>query len=617
MAESQSVTWLFRLADGVSGPSGNLVKSLENISKKYKALEEKSPSKGLMRSFRLLNLGVEEFAGPLKKATGFLIGFGVAAAASAIAIVAAGTRYALNATTFRKDTIRGLSAITGIGKEAERVFHSASRMSQRTIFDDTEFLGMLRTLRGAGLSEGRSNDILAAISDVASFNPSKKSEVGKGLADLFEKMKMSNSFDMGTVESVASLSGGVISQADLIGRVAKLKNWSIKSDAEFQAAKNAISQGIIKNTEGTNILLDMVKDKLNAGKGLGFASASYTDESIDGMVSRIKKQVANIFASIDTKPFTDALRTISGLLDENSASGQSFKTMISGALQDVSSAMKAIDLRSVTSAMSAMKAIFEGLWEAGKGFFEGFGGTLKSLMSPLLDLIRLSDRTGGSVSFIGASMKALGQATAAILAVLGYAVIGIAAVVYGFIAIGEGVWWLLTKIWKGLTTFNNWVLGIPKYIADNFDGFAEKMKNMGKAMMDGLIDGLSASWESLKQKVKDIANSVVTGVKDVLGIKSPSRVMLQLGRYTIEGFTEGVNDNALEAETAIKQAVSVSHDIAPLEVSRGTSARSGAPISITVNLTVNGSDRETAQKTALEFEIALRDTLKKVLVTAA
>lgn len=617
MSESTTVSWLFKMVDGVSGPSSGLLKSLDNITKKFNDLEKKNPSEGWRRKLRLFRLGAEELEGPLKSVSGAFLGLGLAAATSAIALVSAGTAYALKAATFRRDTIRGLSAITGIGKEAERVFEGASRMSQRTIFDDAEFLAMVRSLRGAGISEGRSNDILAAISDIASFNPSKKGEVGKGLADLFEKMKMSNTFDMGTVESVASLSGSVISQSDLISRVAKLKGWSIKSDAEFQAAKNAISQGIIKNTEGTNILLDLVKEKLNAGKGLGFASAEFTETSLDGMVSRIKKQVTNIFASIDIKPFTDALKLVSGLLDENSASGQSFKAMLGNAISDVSNAIKAIDMRAVTSAMSTLKAVFEALWEAGKGFFSGFMGTLKSMFSPLMDVVRLSDRGAGSASILTTTMKALGDAFAFIVAIVGYAAIGIGAIVWLFMALGKGILWFLNAIYDGAVKVNNFFMDIPKTIGEKFRGINEDMKKIGTNIMDGLIDGLASSWESLKQKAKDLANGVVNGIKDVLGIKSPSRVMMQLGKYTVEGFTEGVNDNALDAEMAIKEAVSVSHTINGATPNGASYSAKSTPINVTINVTTNGTDRESAEKTAMEFELALRATLQKVLDVAS
>ena len=630
MAENSSVSWLFRLVDGVSGPSSGILKSIDNVTKRFEALEKKDPSSGMRRSLRLFRLAAEEADGPLKSLIGTVTGFGLAAATSAIALVALGTKSALNAAAFRRDTIRGLSAITGIGDEADRVFASASRMSQRTIFDDKDFMSFLRSLRGAGLTETRANDVLAAISDVASFNPDRKNEVGKGLTDLFERMKNSNVFDMSTIESVASLSGGVISQADLVKKIASLKKWSVTTDAEFQAAKNAISQGIIKNTEGTNILLDMVKNKLNAGKGLGFASRDFTESSLEGTFSRIKKQVSSIFASIDIKPFADALKSISDLLDENTQTGQSLRAIFNGIFADISGGLKnAIDPGSLMSAFVAIKAAITVFWGATKGFFDGLMGTLKDLFEPLMTIARLTDSTGKKTSFVGESMKAIGKVVAGVLAIITYAAIGIGAAIYGLIAIFEGLWWVIKKFFGVVYDVVNYLLDIPSKIENGitdgilatlnfFEKIYDKFTEAGKNVINGFVKGIKDRWEAIKNTVKDVANGVVDTVKDTLGIKSPSRVMIGLGKFTMEGFTQGVNDNAEAAQSAIKQAISINSTPSyPSPQQAPTRANASPQISVTINVTTQGTDAQAAEETAFKFEIALREALSRALESAA
>ncbi len=73
-----------------------------------------------------------------------------------------------------------------------------------------------------------------------------------------------------------------------------------------------------------------------------------------------------------------------------------------------------------------------------------------------------------------------------------------------------------------------------------FSNIKSSFLTIGKNIMSGLLSGISSMSESIFTKVKSIASSVATTVKSALNIHSPSRVMFELGDYTMQGFQLGI-----------------------------------------------------------------------------
>lgn len=75
---------------------------------------------------------------------------------------------------------------------------------------------------------------------------------------------------------------------------------------------------------------------------------------------------------------------------------------------------------------------------------------------------------------------------------------------------------------------------------------------IGKDIVQGLINGLSSMVGALKERIKSLANTVTEGIKGVLGINSPSKVTEQLGEWTGEGFAVGLQSSMREIEQQTK-----------------------------------------------------------------
>lgn len=90
------------------------------------------------------------------------------------------------------------------------------------------------------------------------------------------------------------------------------------------------------------------------------------------------------------------------------------------------------------------------------------------------------------------------------------------------------------------------------------------MYNIGENVMQGLYDGLSSMEGSLYSKAQSIADNIANTIRRALDIHSPSRVMAELGEYTIEGFKVGM-ENLYQPTLKSLQGFSYDVQVAPLE----------------------------------------------------
>lgn len=72
-------------------------------------------------------------------------------------------------------------------------------------------------------------------------------------------------------------------------------------------------------------------------------------------------------------------------------------------------------------------------------------------------------------------------------------------------------------------------------------GLGQVMMNVGKAIVQGLISGISSMISSLVNKVKEMASKAANSVKSAFGIASPSKLMMRYGENVVAGFNKGID----------------------------------------------------------------------------
>ncbi|MBP5598000.1 MAG: hypothetical protein J6Y02_21710 [Pseudobutyrivibrio sp.] len=91
--------------------------------------------------------------------------------------------------------------------------------------------------------------------------------------------------------------------------------------------------------------------------------------------------------------------------------------------------------------------------------------------------------------------------------------------------------------------------GISKFLGiDNLKN--SEMYKIGIQTIQGMIDGIIKKGADLVGKAKNVVNSAVKGIKDLLGIHSPSKVLEDVGVNTDQGFINGLLKYASKVQDA-------------------------------------------------------------------
>lgn len=199
------------------------------------------------------------------------------------------------------------------------------------------------------------------------------------------------------------------------------------------------------------------------------------------------------------------------------------------------------------------RGIGEGIFAGIEGFFSGIGEKLKSIWNNIITSFK---------NFFGIHSPSTvmeGLAGNLVSGLINGIQNGIANVVN---AIGE----LGSKIVKGIGDFvggaiqkgkefiNGFANGVQKVATNAIDAVknfgsnvgnaiantASKAVEIGKDFVSGFANGVSKFANDAVEAAKNMASSAWTGIKNFLGIHSPSKLLEEIGRFFSEGFGNGI-----------------------------------------------------------------------------
>jgi tape measure domain-containing protein len=81
---------------------------------------------------------------------------------------------------------------------------------------------------------------------------------------------------------------------------------------------------------------------------------------------------------------------------------------------------------------------------------------------------------------------------------------------------------------------------IPGKISSALSGLPGKLKEIGKNVIMGLVNGIKNSLHLVMGAAQSIIDKIPGPIKHALGIKSPSRVMMAIGKWVTEGLVKGM-----------------------------------------------------------------------------
>ncbi len=174
---------------------------------------------------------------------------------------------------------------------------------------------------------------------------------------------------------------------------------------------------------------------------------------------------------------------------------------------------------------------------------------------------------------------------------------------------GSTIWTDVLSIWTKVTGF---LSGINLF-------------DIGKNIIQGMIDGVGSMADAVMEKIQSIGDGITDKIKDILGIHSPSRVMMEVGVYTGEGLAQGIESmqsRVAGASAGIADDVTTPHDtpVASLPPARtaGVSPEVGGGIvKMEVVIKIDVSGGADAKQTGKAIASELKPSLNEIIESAA
>lgn len=126
-----------------------------------------------------------------------------------------------------------------------------------------------------------------------------------------------------------------------------------------------------------------------------------------------------------------------------------------------------------------------------------------------------------------------------------------------------------SAISAGISQAVGFVSGLPGQILGALSGLGSLLLNVGSNMMQGFINGVKDVAGGIADAVLGPIKDSVEGVKNFLGIHSPSRLMHSIGAFTSEGMANGLQSGAALVKRASAALVPTMPDVTAPTVAGG------------------------------------------------
>lgn len=119
----------------------------------------------------------------------------------------------------------------------------------------------------------------------------------------------------------------------------------------------------------------------------------------------------------------------------------------------------------------------------------------------------------------------------------------------GIVSFFGGIWSSITgAVSNGISNVVSFMQSLPNRILSAVAALPGLLVNVGRQMIQGLIDGVSGMIQRAVQAVKNVGGAMMDGIKSFLGIASPSRRFRdEVGKMVGLGLLEGIGDQAIQS----------------------------------------------------------------------
>lgn len=520
--------------------------------------------------------------------------------------------YAIAAVTAVETAFLGLAATTATYALKQIAEQENNDLALKTVLKDTKQLdAAMSSIHGLANLLGTSPDeiekqLTKLISKGHDLNDSLKivqgardlKVLGNDVNALIDAFSTLDDKGQVTAKSIAALSGAGLDPKKLRA----ILGSAIGSSGDLVADIDAgIKKGTINSATLQAAALKTITEM--TGKELG-GLAIEQSKTLGGIVEQFKTLPDRLMDAFDTSKISGPLKeAMTGILAVISGpAGQQAIEALGGAFVEVADAVKEIATpENVQMLLGVMMRLGKIVFAITKEFGGAFFKSLVAIMKPLKDVMMLSDGNSYAIEGFMKGVKILGYIVGGVVAsiIYGFAAIGF---IVGFVvgAIGDAVSWVgdqFKEILDPASWSAMWDRMLAAFkagwqtIADWFSSLGSAMYDTGASIVDGLWQGIKEAWASMIQSVMGLADLLPDAVKSVLGIASPAKAMMPIGKYTVQGITAGAKQEAPAMQSAFANIVKPLPALAGQLGGSSSTQNSIGDVNVTVQ-TPSGADAE-------------------------
>ncbi|MDH0657651.1 phage tail tape measure protein [Acinetobacter johnsonii] len=231
----------------------------------------------------------------------------------------------------------------------------------------------------------------------------------------------------------------------------------------------------------------------------------------------------------------------SGVKDAFSSAWNGIKGVVGTGIEFIKGVIKSIDtvfadnpILNLLIPIIGIPRIIIANWSSIKGFFVSLWGGIKSSAESMWSSISsgASNAWNSIVGFFNPIGNWFAAKWEGVKLLTGAVWVGIKSIV-------SAAWNGLISIITNSSLFQSVVNGWTR-IFDYLGTLKDKMLNIGKNIIDGLVSGIKSGFDSLKSTWASINNYMPSFMKKKMDIHSPSRVMAGLGGHIVDGIGVGM-----------------------------------------------------------------------------
>lgn len=137
--------------------------------------------------------------------------------------------------------------------------------------------------------------------------------------------------------------------------------------------------------------------------------------------------------------------------------------------------------------------------------------------------------------------------------------------------IGNAMSAVASVVSTGVSKVVNFFTDMGSRAVSTISNFIGNLRSVGADMISGLIGGIKSMAGRVVSAAKDVVSGAIDAAKDFLGINSPSKVFMELGQFTGEGYSKGLENMMKPVEDATNKMISLPNKMGGIDMGLNSS----------------------------------------------